>query len=142
MTMLACARMGAIHSVVFAGFSADALAARVVAANSHVIVTADVGKRGGKHIPLHAIVTDARSKLNMETVLDSVLVWERFYDEKNVPEVPDKYEMQPKDVRMNVQVAKQRPYFVPVWMDSEAQGSSTHYWRVCGLRRVYGTAIV
>ena len=119
MTMLACARMGAIHSVVFAGFSADALAARVVAANSHVIVTADVGKRGGKHIPLHAIVTDARSKLNMETVLDSVLVWERFYDEKNVPEVPDKYEMQPKDVRMNVEVAKQRPYFVPVWMDSE-----------------------
>jgi acetyl-CoA synthetase len=119
MTMLACARMGAVHSAVFAGFSADALAARVVAAKSRVVITADVGKRGGKNIPLHSIVTDARTKQNMESTVESILVWERFYDEANILESPDKYIMQPKDVRMNIEVAKQRPYYVPVSMDSE-----------------------
>ena len=119
MTMLACARMGAIHSVVFAGFSADALAARVVAAKSRVVITADIGKRGGKVIPLHTIVKEARTKQNMESLLDAVLVWERFFDGSNILETPDKYTMQPKDVRMNLEVAKQRPFFVPVWMDSE-----------------------
>lgn len=58
MCMLACARIGAVHSVVFAGFSADSLRDRIVDCNSKVVVTADVGKRGGRNIMLKAIVDD------------------------------------------------------------------------------------
>lgn len=116
MTMLACSRMGAVHSVVFAGFSADALASRVAAANSKVIVTADIGKRGGKSIELKDIVNDARTKHGIEDILETVLVWERFFD-KESEQAP--YDMHPKDVRMDVLVAGQRPYSVPAWMDAE-----------------------
>lgn len=52
--MLACARIGAIHSVVFGGFSAQALKDRILDADCHVLVTADEGVRGGQHIPLKA----------------------------------------------------------------------------------------
>ena len=51
MTMLACARIGSPHSVVFAGFSAEALSQRICAANSKYLVTANIGMRGGKSIP-------------------------------------------------------------------------------------------
>jgi acetyl-CoA synthetase len=50
--MLACARIGAVHSVVFAGFSPDSLAGRILDCQSEVIVTADEGLRGGKSVPL------------------------------------------------------------------------------------------
>jgi len=53
--MLACARIGAIHSVVFAGFSPDSLAQRINGAKSKVIITADEGLRGGKKVPLKAM---------------------------------------------------------------------------------------
>ncbi|HET9689402.1 MAG TPA: AMP-binding protein, partial [Pseudolabrys sp.] len=53
-SMLACARIGAIHSVVFGGFSPDSLAGRVEDCKSSVIVTADEGVRGGRKIPLKA----------------------------------------------------------------------------------------
>lgn len=59
MAMLACARVGAIHSVVFAGFSAQSLKERILDARSKVIVTADNGIRGGKIIKLKEIVDDA-----------------------------------------------------------------------------------
>ena len=52
--MLATARIGAIHSVVFGGFSPDALAGRIIDCDSSVIITADEGVRGGKSIPLKA----------------------------------------------------------------------------------------
>ena len=52
--MLACARIGAIHSVVFGGFSPDSLSGRITDCESTVLVTADSGSRGGKHIPLKA----------------------------------------------------------------------------------------
>ncbi|MFC4295281.1 acetate--CoA ligase [Novosphingobium tardum] len=54
MAMLACARIGAIHSVVFGGFSPDSLAGRIGDCDSTILVTADEGMRGGKHIPLKA----------------------------------------------------------------------------------------
>ena len=60
--MLACARIGAIHSIVFAGFSATALADRVNDAESNVIITSDGGYRGTKTIPLKAIVDEAVEK--------------------------------------------------------------------------------
>ena len=59
MAMLACARIGAIHSVVFGGFSPDSLAGRIQDCDSSLVVTADEGVRGGKHIPLKANVDAA-----------------------------------------------------------------------------------
>ncbi|BAK64687.1 acetyl-CoA synthetase [Sphingobium sp. SYK-6] len=59
MAMLACARIGAIHSVVFAGFSPESLAGRVTDCDSSVIITADEGLRGGRKIPLKANVDEA-----------------------------------------------------------------------------------
>jgi acetyl-CoA synthetase len=57
--MLACARIGAVHSVVFGGFSAEALAGRIADCQSEVVITADEGIRGGKRIPLKANVDSA-----------------------------------------------------------------------------------
>jgi acetyl-CoA synthetase len=117
LTMLACARIGAVHSVVFAGFSAEALAQRIVAANSKFVVTADHGLRGaGKTIPLKDIVKTARTKLDVEDILEQVLVYGRFYDGTSEAEP---YDVQPKDVRMDPLVAQQRPYCAPVSMDAE-----------------------
>ena len=59
--MLACARIGAIHSVVFGGFSPDALAGRIQDCDSNMVITADEGVRGGRPIPLKAN-TDAALK--------------------------------------------------------------------------------
>jgi len=57
--MLACARIGAIHSIIFGGFSSDSIAGRIKDCNSEYIVTADEGIRGGKNIPLKEIVDRA-----------------------------------------------------------------------------------
>ncbi|XP_067681216.1 acetyl-coenzyme A synthetase 2-like, mitochondrial [Haliotis asinina] len=61
-SMLACARIGAIHSVVFAGFSAEALAGRIQDANAETVITADQGLRGGKIIELKRTVDAAVQK--------------------------------------------------------------------------------
>src|SRR5258705_2457291 len=60
--MLACARIGAIHSVVFAGFSPDSLAQRITDCQSKIVITADEGLRGGKKVPLKANVDAAIAK--------------------------------------------------------------------------------
>ena len=60
--MLACARIGAVHSVVFGGFSPEALAGRILDCESHFVITADEGVRGGKTIPLKANVDAALEK--------------------------------------------------------------------------------
>ena len=57
--MLACTRIGAIHSIVFGGFSPDALAGRIQNCDSRLVVTADAGMRGGKTVPLKANVDAA-----------------------------------------------------------------------------------
>ena len=61
--MLACARIGAVHSIVFGGFSPDSLAGRIEDAQSTFIVTADEGVRGGKHVPLKKNVDEALKKV-------------------------------------------------------------------------------
>src|SRR5210317_2208537 len=71
--MLACARIGAIHSVVFGGFSPDALAGRIIDCESNVVVTADEGVRGGRSVPLKANV-DAAAKIKGVTTLEKVMV--------------------------------------------------------------------
>ncbi|MBU3076553.1 acetate--CoA ligase [Sphingomonas quercus] len=62
--MLACARIGAIHSVVFAGFSPEALAGRIQDCDSTIVITADEGRRGGKTVPLRANVDEALTHCN------------------------------------------------------------------------------
>jgi acetyl-CoA synthetase len=76
LAMLACTRIGAIHSVVFGGFSPDALAGRVEGCNSKWIITADDGVRAGKIVPLKACVDDALTRAGAECV-EKVLVIKR-----------------------------------------------------------------
>jgi acetyl-CoA synthetase len=71
--MLACARIGAIHSVVFGGFSPEALAGRISDCQSTIVITADEGLRGGKAIPLKANVDTAAEHPDV-TTLEKVLV--------------------------------------------------------------------
>lgn len=74
--MLACARIGAVHSVVFAGFSADSLLDRVADCGAHVVITSDEGRRGGKNIATKRIVDDALSKEEAHQV-EHVIVYQR-----------------------------------------------------------------
>jgi len=68
--MLACARIGAVHSIVFGGFSPDALAGRVEDCKSKIVITADHGLRGGRKVPLKANTDTALSKVpGVEKVL-------------------------------------------------------------------------
>jgi acetyl-CoA synthetase len=76
MAMLACARIGAVHSVVFGGFSPDALAQRIVGADSKLVITADESVRGGKHVPLKDNVDAALTRKGTE-VCENVLVVKR-----------------------------------------------------------------
>lgn len=73
-TMLACARIGAPHSVVFGGFSPDALAGRVADSRCKVLITADEGRRGGKRVPLKANVDEALTRPEMNSVETVVVV--------------------------------------------------------------------
>jgi len=71
--MLACARIGAVHSVVFGGFSPDALAGRIHDCESNIVITADEGVRGGRSIALKANVDAAAARAEV-TTLEKVLV--------------------------------------------------------------------
>ena len=73
--MLACARIGAIHSVVFGGFSPDSLCNRIHDCDSRVVITADEGLRGGKTIPLKANVDAALTQGDL--AVDTVIVVRR-----------------------------------------------------------------
>ncbi|HVR12111.1 MAG TPA: acetate--CoA ligase [Thermoanaerobaculia bacterium] len=73
-TMLACARIGAVHSVVFAGFSAESLRGRILDAGCKMVVTANEGLRGGKRIALKATVDQAVEGLD---IVERVLVVRR-----------------------------------------------------------------
>lgn len=57
--MLACTRIGAVHAVVFGGFSPEALAGRIVDSNAKIVVTADEGIRAGRPVPLKKNVDEA-----------------------------------------------------------------------------------
>ncbi|KAI8890230.1 acetyl-coenzyme A synthetase, partial [Backusella circina FSU 941] len=74
--ILACARIGAIHSVVFAGFSSDSLLDRVADCGAHVVITSDEGRRGGKNIPTKRIVDEALSNEQVHQV-EHVVVYQR-----------------------------------------------------------------
>ena len=67
--MLACARIGAVHSVVFGGFSPESLAGRIADCGASAVITADEGVRGGKHIPLKRNVDTALEDRDVATVI-------------------------------------------------------------------------
>ena len=95
--MLACARIGAIHSVVFGGFSPESLANRINDCDSKVVITADEGVRGGKIVPLKRNVDEA---LEQAPVVQPVIVVTRTGKEPAVPMIA------PRDVRY--ETAKRR----------------------------------
>lgn len=89
MAMLACARIGAVHSVIFGGFSPDAIAQRVEGAQSKLVITADESVRGGKHVPLKDNVDAAMTRKGTD-VCENVLVVKRtggdidWHDDRDV----------------------------------------------------------
>ena len=107
-TMLACARIGAVHSVVFGGFSAEALRDRIVDARCKVVVTANEGLRGGKKVPLKRTVDRAIEGMSL---VETVLVARRT--DSDVP-------MQAgRDLWLDDETAKQRSTCTNEWMGAE-----------------------
>ena len=102
MTMLACARIGAVHSVIFAGFSSDAIAERVVCAQSKFVVTADGGKRGGRNLPLKQICDTALGKDACKDIVEKVFVFAHAGG-------PGEW-VEGRDIKFDELVADQRPY--------------------------------
>jgi len=107
-TMLACARIGAVHSVVFAGFSADALRDRILDAECRLVITANEGLRGSKRIPLKATVDQAVDGLDL---VQRVLVARRTDTE--VPMLPG------RDFWLEDEMARQCATCPAEWMDGE-----------------------
>jgi acetyl-CoA synthetase len=87
--MLACTRIGAIHSIVFGGFSPDSLASRIVDCESTLVITADEGMRGGKKVPLKANVDEALSHPDAGSAAKVIVVRRtggaiNWFDERDV----------------------------------------------------------
>lgn len=74
--MLACTRIGAVHTIVFGGFSPEALAGRIIDSNAKVVITADEGVRGGRAVPLKQNVDDALAN-PLVTSIEKVVVFQR-----------------------------------------------------------------
>ncbi len=108
--MQACARIGAIHSVVFGGFSAKSVQERVVDAGAIAIITADEQRRGGKSIPLKAVVDEAFGMGGCEGV-HSVLVFRRTGGACTMVEG--------RDVWWHDAVASQSATCEPEWVEAE-----------------------
>jgi len=108
-SMLACARIGAVHSVVFAGFSADSLRQRIVDAHCKLLLTANEGVRGGRRIPLKETTDEAIEPLDF---VERVLVARRT--EEPVPMRAG------RDLWLDEEMARQRPYCPAPPIDAEA----------------------
>ena len=107
-TMLACARIGAVHSVVFGGFSAEALRGRIVDARCRVLVTANEGLRGGRRIPLKKTVDNAIAGLSL---VERVLVARRTDTDVEMTAG--------RDLWLDEECGKQRSTCTNEWMGAE-----------------------
>ena len=107
-TMLACAKLGAVHSVIFAGFSASAVASRVNDCEAKMVITSDGSYRGNKVLDLKSIVDDALEKT---PTVENVLVVKRTHNEIKMKEGRDHW--------MADLYEKASADFVTVIMDSE-----------------------
>ena len=105
-SMLACARIGAIHSVIFSGFSSQSIIDRVNDAESRIIITADGGYRRGKIIPLKKIVDEA---VKQTPTVEKVIVVKRTHEDIDINE---------KDMWFEDLVNKESNYCVSEWMES------------------------
>jgi acetyl-CoA synthetase len=87
--MLSCTRIGAVHSIVFGGFSPEAIAGRIIDSNSKIVITGDQGRRGGRAVPLKANVDQALEKKGTECV-EKVIVFKNtggdvaWYDQRDL----------------------------------------------------------
>ena len=108
-SMLACARIGAVHSVVFAGFSADALRDRILDSGAKVLVTANEGLRGGIPIGLKSTVDQAIAGLGM---IETVLVARRTKSDVNM--------VAGRDYWLVDEMARERSTCPAEWMHSES----------------------
>ncbi|MHB0992161.1 MAG: acetate--CoA ligase [Burkholderiales bacterium] len=108
--MQACARIGAIHSVVFGGFSAKSLAERIVDTQAKLVITSDGGFRGGKTIPLKAVLDEALKQPDTDTV-GKVIVYQRTQNE--IAWHAD------RDIWWHDCTANMSPVCEPVWMNAE-----------------------
>jgi len=107
--MLACTRIGAVHSVVFGGFSPEALKDRINDAACRMVITADEGLRGGKTVPLK---TNVDAALNHCPSVDTVVVLQRTGAKIHWKEG--------RDIAYGASTAAASTEFAPVSMDSEA----------------------
>ena len=137
--MLACARIGAIHSVVFGGFSPDALRDRIQDCGAKMLITADEGMRGGRKVPLKANADEALSSPGTETV-EHVLVVKRTGTAVDMD--------RPRDIWYNELVApeparvraggdgRRGPAVHPlhVRLDRQAEGRAAHHRRLPAVR--------
>jgi acetyl-CoA synthetase len=108
--MQACARIGATHSVVFGGFSAKSLQERIIDAGAVAVITADEQARGGKHLPLKAIVDEALAMGGCEAIR-SVIVYRRTGGNVGFSA--------PRDQWMHELVATQADTCEPTWVGAE-----------------------
>lgn len=107
--MQACARIGATHSVVFGGFSAEALRDRINDAGARMVITADGGHRGGKIIPLKNAVDEAIA--HGTPTIEKVIVFERTHHDINY--------VAGRDIRWGNAISGQPEYCEPEWVDAE-----------------------
>ena len=107
--MLACARIGAVHSIVFGGFSPDSLAGRIEGCKSAVVITADEGLRGGRKVPLKVNADAAADKTG--DVVKTMIIVQR---------TGGKVEMKPgRDVWYHEEIAKVSADCAPTEMNAE-----------------------
>ncbi|MBI2191916.1 MAG: acetate--CoA ligase [Planctomycetes bacterium] len=112
--MLACARIGAVHSVVFGGFSAESLADRILDSRAKILITADGVMRGSKVIPLKQVADEAMATSEKRGFhVEACIVYQRLGQKAQAPWNPK------RDSWWHDLMAKASDQCDPVWMDAE-----------------------